>query len=224
MTKFNEGRHPGEFLMMEANGFRSRGKATVKSGAGKFDPGTILGKITCGAATSAAKSGGNTGTGTLVLDASTPILSGAIPGVYQVRFVTATVFNVIGPDGKSIGSGAIGGSNGNTMTFANVIKFALTQAATVFVIGDGFDITIAAGSGKYIPSPNALTAGAEGAEIACAVAIYGGDATSADVDVAIIERDAEINWSRVVFDSTVDSNPKKLVKKTQLAAAGIIGR
>jgi hypothetical protein len=46
MTILNEGRHPGEFLMTEANGQRSRGNITVASGAGIIAPGTVLGKIT----------------------------------------------------------------------------------------------------------------------------------------------------------------------------------
>lgn len=46
MTVLNEGRHPGEFLMSEANRQRSRGNITVASGAGIIAPGTVLGQIT----------------------------------------------------------------------------------------------------------------------------------------------------------------------------------
>lgn len=46
MTVLTEGRHPGEFLMSEAKGQRSRGNITVASGAGIIAPGTVLGKIT----------------------------------------------------------------------------------------------------------------------------------------------------------------------------------
>jgi hypothetical protein len=46
MTVLNEGRHPGEFLMSEAAGQRSRGNITVASGAGIIAPGTVLGKVT----------------------------------------------------------------------------------------------------------------------------------------------------------------------------------
>jgi hypothetical protein len=46
MTVLNEGRHPGEFLMSEANRQRSRGNITVASGAGIIAPGTVLGKVT----------------------------------------------------------------------------------------------------------------------------------------------------------------------------------
>lgn len=46
MTVLTESRHPGEFLMSEANGQRSRETITVASGAGVIAPGSVLGKIT----------------------------------------------------------------------------------------------------------------------------------------------------------------------------------
>jgi hypothetical protein len=61
---------------------------TIKSGA-DLVRGTVLGQITIAAATSAAKAGGNTGTGTLVVDVTTPVLANALPGIYTVRCVAA---------------------------------------------------------------------------------------------------------------------------------------
>ena len=49
MTVLNEGRHPGEFLMSEANRQRSRENITIASGSGIIAPGTVLGKFTSGA-------------------------------------------------------------------------------------------------------------------------------------------------------------------------------
>ena len=46
MTVLLETRHPGEFLMTEANGQRSRETITIASGAGVIAPGTVLGKVT----------------------------------------------------------------------------------------------------------------------------------------------------------------------------------
>jgi hypothetical protein len=46
MTVLLEARHPGEFLMTEANGQRSRETITIASGAGIIAPGTVLGKVT----------------------------------------------------------------------------------------------------------------------------------------------------------------------------------
>lgn len=45
MTVYTEGRHPGEFLLSEAAGQRSREAITIASGAGVVAPGTVLGKV-----------------------------------------------------------------------------------------------------------------------------------------------------------------------------------
>jgi hypothetical protein len=43
---FNEGRHPGEFLLSEAEGTRSREVVTIPAGSGIIAAGTVLGRIT----------------------------------------------------------------------------------------------------------------------------------------------------------------------------------
>ena len=60
-------------------GGSGRGPATRRTGTA----------VPVGAASVAAKSGGNTGTGTLTMDATTPILAFAIAGVYAVRCIEA---------------------------------------------------------------------------------------------------------------------------------------
>ncbi len=109
--------------------------------------GTLLGKILLGAATAAAKSGGNTGDGVFTIDATTPILAYAKAGIYTVRCIAAAAnggtFRVTDPYGNVLGDVAVGS------TFANQIKFVIADGTTDFIVGDGFDVTIAAGSGKY---------------------------------------------------------------------------
>jgi hypothetical protein len=46
MTVFTEGRHTSEGLLSEANGNRSRERATIPSGTGVIVPGTVLGRVT----------------------------------------------------------------------------------------------------------------------------------------------------------------------------------
>lgn len=75
--------------------------------------------------------------------------------------------------------------------------------------------------GKYVPSPNAEVVGEEGAEVGLCVNLYRVDATSADVDVAVIDNDAELNGKFLAYDSTVNDNTKKAAKATQLRAVGI---
>lgn len=79
-------------------------------------------------------------------------------------------------------------------------------------------------TGKYAPSPNASTAGKEGAETANAIAAYEVDATSADVATVGITNDAEVKKPMLVYDSTVDDDTKKATKLTQLRAVTIKAR
>lgn len=133
-------------------------KGTVPDGTDAMVRGTVMGKITLGDA-SAAADGGNTGNGTFTLDATTPILNGAKVGAYTVTCVAAAsnggTFRVEDPDGTVLGDVAVGS------TFADDIKFAIADGGTDFVVGDKFTVTIAAGSGKIVPSLAAATDGSQ---------------------------------------------------------------
>lgn len=219
MATKTEGRHTAEFLLSEANGNRSRENITIKSGAGKLVAGAILGMIAVGAATSAAKAGGNTGTGTLTLDATTPVLAGAKSGVYSVRCIAAATnggtFRVEDPDGNVIGDVAVGG------TFSDDIKFAIADGGTDFVVGDGFDITVAVGSKKYVAhAPAAL----DGSQIAAGVLYAAVDATSADAPAVGIVRDAEVKKDEITYHASTDDQAKKNAVNADLAKAGVIVR
>lgn len=123
MTVLVEGRHPGEFIMTEANGQRSRENITVASGAGIIAPGTVLGKITA--------------------------------------------------------------------------------------------------SGKYISS---AIGALDGSEIAAAIAIYGADASTQDVAISAIVRDAEVNGIILTWHADRDQPAEKASAIADLAARGIIVR
>jgi hypothetical protein len=155
--------------------------ATITGGAALIR-GTVLGKVTLGAATSAAKSGGNTGNGTFVLDATTPILTYAEVGVYTLRCIAAATnsgtFRLSSPAGRVLGDYTIAGGAGGTVTVANQIKGVITDGATDFVVGDGFDITIAAGSGAY---KKAIAAALDGSAVPMTLLCDDADASSADV-------------------------------------------
>lgn len=129
MTVFTEGRHPGEFIMSEANGSRSRARAVIASGSGIIAPGSVLGRFTSGA-----------------------------------------------------------------------------------------------NAGKYSLAPATAADPDVGNQTAVAVALYGCDATSGDVEIAIVARDAEVNGNILTYAASVDGAAKKAAKATQLAAVGIIVR
>jgi hypothetical protein len=155
--------------------------ATLKSGTA-FKAGTVLGRITAGAVTSDAKSGGNgSADGTFVLDATSPKRLGVKAGIYTLRVIAVpaahgSVWELRDPDGNSLGQYIITGSGG-TVTVDNDIKGVLTDGATDFAVGHGFDITVAAGSNKLT---TALAAAEDGSADPVAILLEDVDATGAD--------------------------------------------
>lgn len=210
MTVFTEGKHPGEFIMSEASRARSRDNIIIVSGSGVVKAGTVLGKVGVGAATASAV----TGTGNPTISAVT-VTSKAKPGVYRLEFTAATKFDVIDPDGFKIKSGSTG------VAYSDDIGFTITAGGTPAVAGDYFTVTVAAGTGKYAPAQNT---GTDGTDVGVAINIYEVDATSADVKVAAITRDAEVNVNNLEYHSSVDDSGKKAAKHANLATVGIIVR
>ena len=123
MTVLMETRHPGEFILSEANGQRSREIITIASGAGIIAAGTVLGKVTA--------------------------------------------------------------------------------------------------SGKYIAS---AVGASDGSQTPAAINIYGADASAADVAVAAIVRDAEVNGKCLTYHADRDQPAEKLAANAALATLGVIVR
>lgn len=226
MVTLTEKFHAAGFMVSEARGKRSRELGTVLSGQNLL-AGTVLGAITLGAASSAVKaSGANTGTGTFVLDVTTPILANAIAGLYTLRCIEAVTnggkFTLVDPKGLTVGGPyiVVAGAGG-TITIADRIKGVLTDGGTDFIVGDGFDITIAVGSLKYKAFD---PANLDGSQVATAILWDDADATSADKKQTVVVRDAEINASELVWGSGVTTDPQKAAALVQLATAGIIAR
>ena len=128
---------------------------SITLAAGTLQRGTVIGQKTVGAATTAAKAGGNTGNGTITMDATTPVRPGALAGVYTVRMLTATTFRVEDPQGDVLGDGATG------VAFDDDIKFVVAVGGTPFIAGDGFDVTLAAGDGTWLVSVKTASDGSQ---------------------------------------------------------------
>lgn len=146
------------------------------TGSAALVRGTLLGRVTLGAATKAAKSGGNAAnTGDMTLDVTTPILANAMAGVYTVRCISTAsnggVFRVTSPDGDVLGDVAV------AATFANQIKFVIADGSQDFVVGEGFDVTVAAGSGYLKKS---ATASVDGSQRPVAILVDDVDASGGD--------------------------------------------
>lgn len=196
----------------------SRERATLLANSGAVVVGTVLGRILVGAAAAAAKAGGNTGNGTFTLDATTPVLAGARPGVYTVRCITAAAnggtFRIEDPDGQVMGDVAVGG------TFSDDLKFVIADGATDFIVGDGWDVTVAEGSGKVVPLN--LT-GRDGSQIADSIAIEAKATSAADQPLEIEARGAVVNTSRLVWPAGATDAQKASALST-LKRAGIVAR
>lgn len=207
-----EGIHAGEYLVSEANGNYSREVVTVAGG--DYGPATVLGKIPSATSSAAAKSGGNTGNGTIALDGTTPVQPGAKRGTYTVRFTAATAFTVEDPDGNVIGTGATG------TAFTDDVKFTITAGGTAFVAGDGFDIAVGTVGYTYTELDPTAT---DGSQIACAVLFDTAKAASADVRQVAHVRACEVNG--LVLDwPTGITTTQKTAAIADLAAAGIVVR
>lgn len=196
----------------------SRDEGTLASGSGVVECGTVLGKIGVGAAVSAAKAGGNTGTGTLTMDVANPVRDGAKVGVYRVRLKAAAAnggtWQITDPEGYDLGEVAVGAA------FDNDVKFATADGATDFIVGDGFDITVALGSGKFAPLD---LAEGDGSQLADAIILERADATSVDVRVVLLRRTAEVVGPTLVWPVGATTLQKNAAL-ARLEQRGIVAR
>lgn len=207
MPTLYQGKFNAEFLLHYDNKY-SLDVVTLDASAAALKAGTVLGKITASSATSAAKSGGNTGNGSM---GSITVGTGAQAGVYKLRITKAAAnagdFQLIDPQGDVVGVGtvAVAFNNGG-------LAFTLADGATDFVVGDGFDITVA-GSGKYVAYSNAAT---NGSEVASAILKDNVVDSTSDQKVVVVVRHAEVQGSEL----TGLDDPAK----ADLLALGIVVR
>lgn len=214
-TTFAEGAHTGEFLISECDQPNySRDVVTLISGQ-NLGAGTVLGKITLAGATAAAFAG-NTGTGTV---GTITVSAGAKPGVYKVVMVepgtNVGTYTVEDPDGVTIGTGVVASAFS-----AGGLAFTISDA-TDFVAGDGFNITVAAGSSKYTQFNQDAS---NGSQHAAGILYAAVDASGGDVTIAvIIARDAIVNGDLLVWPSDIEAG-EKTAAIAELKAIGILVR
>ena len=214
MTTYTEPYRSNEIISSECEGTLSRESVTIVAGSGTIVAGTVLGQITNAGTATAAANAGNTGTGTV---GTITVSAGAKPGAYKLTIIHAATdagtFLLTDPIGLVVGSGtvAVAFSKGG-------LAFTLSDA-TDFVVGDGFTITVAAGSGKYAPYDDDNT---NGTEVAACIALENVDAT-ADVTCATLFRMAEYKADLLVWAGTNDAGDKT-AGLADLAAKYLIGR
>lgn len=194
------------FVLSEADGFLSRENAVVTQAGTAVKSGALLAQVDAGAGTYAVDAGatGNPTAGTVVIGAA------AIPGVYTITFTAATKFDVEDPNGVKIGSGTLG-----TAFSKAGLGVTLTAGGTAAVAGDRATITVAAGSGKYVP----YTAGAA-AGPAAALLYQSLPAATGDVKAVVFTNDCEVNRALLTgLDATGEANLRALGIKVRGAAS-----
>lgn len=189
----------GSIDHLRAGEFPARQEDVTLLSGQNLAEGAVLGRIELAAASSAAKAGGNTGDGTFVLDVTAPIGVGAKAGIYKLRVINVpaahgSVWSLEDPDGNVIENAVVAGAGG-TKTIDDDIKGVITDGATDFIVGDGFDITIAAGSKKYVLS---VAAARDGSQKARRILSKACDASAGDKN-ALVYATGEFRKSKLVY-------------------------
>ncbi len=209
----------GDWLKFEADNHYSRDIVTVLAGSGaarELLTGMVLGRVTKGAAASAAVAG-NTGNGTIT--AAPAVGQAAKPGVYRLVCIEPAAdggkFAVEDPDGVLVGVATVG------VEFTTHLTFTIADGAADFVAGDSFTITVAAGSGKVKQIDFAAT---DGSNAACGVLLL--DTTAPDgtdrSGVAIV-RNAIVSDNGITWPAGATAD-QKTAAIAQLKSAGILVR
>lgn len=213
MATKNQPNTLGDFLKWEEDNLYSRREITVLSGQ-NLKAGAVLGAVAQAGATSAANAG-NTGNGAM---GAITVGAGAMPGVYKLTFIepgaNVGTFRVEDPNGVEIGTGVVAAAFNK-----GGLSFTLADGATDFVAGDGFAITVAAGSGKRKFS--AAADQADGSEDVTGILFADVDASGGDAKGVEIFRSAIVSVAGLLYDATVNDETKKLAKRAQLEALGI---
>jgi len=211
-----------EHVISEAQGRRSREQILLDAPAERILAGTVLGKITRGAAAAivAAPAAGNTGTGTF---AALPTADANVdPGVYRViideEAANAGDFRVERPDGTLDGRGTVG------VAYNGRVNFTLNDGGVDFDVDDSFTITVgyAEGNGRYKPLDPAAT---DGSQVAAALLAPTEDPTDpvGHVRTSAHVRDCEVNGHKIFWPDGITSD-QQATAEAQLAEQGVLVR
>ena len=199
MTKFTEGRHPGEAILSEGMRSISREKVTIAESQTILANG-LISKVSVASGVSITQSFAGTGNGVLTL--ANPAANTKIKdGTYKVVFVESTTnlgtFEVLDPAGKLVGTGVVG------TAFNKEIKFTIADGSTDFVAGDTFDLPVVTDATdvqwvKFDP------AGTDGSELPAGMSLY--DATTGSgetVETTALVRMCELNGNCISWPSGI---------------------
>ncbi len=213
-----EGRHPGEFIINEDPGTRSR-EAVEIAASQTIAPNAVLAKkaVVADVVATPSAAAGNTGDATIAM--TSPELTTKVKdGRYKGVAVTATTVRWEDPDGKELGVSTHGSA------FAKGgIKFTITAGSTPNVAGDEFYVDVAADAAdfEYVAYNQD---GTDGSEVVAGIAIYGVTTGSGETaKIAAIVRNAEVNGNCIAWPSDIEA-AEKVNGEQALGALGIIVR
>lgn len=157
---------------------------------------------------------GGTGTGTMsAITLGQDAQNGGYRVVCRAVVTNGGDFDVIAPDGTSIGRFLMGTSSGGAASFTSThINFTLTDA-TDFIVGNYFNVIVAKGSQKVKAYSATAT---DGTQHPAGIIYDDSDATSGDQLAVMVARTAEV--SKDMLTGFVESI------RGELAALGIIVR
>lgn len=215
MPNLNESRHPGEFVLSEAKGQRSRENMTIAASQ-TIEANSILQKqaIVANVVATATVGGSNTGNATIVMDA-TATTTKVKDGRYKGIATAATAVSWENPSGKKIGISTHG-----ELFDKGGIRVIVTAGGTPNVAGDEFYVDVAADAEDfqhvtYDPDSDLPIGG---------IAIYGATTGAGEMTkVAGIVRDAEANGHCIAWPAGITA-PQKANATQELAELGIIVR
>ena len=218
MTALTEGRHTAEHILEE--GVNARKIVTLLMGE-VVKAGQVLGKLLAdsGAITVGTVTFAGTGNGVLT-KASPAYGAGVKEGTYKASLVTAGTdagqFAVTRPDGSIDGYAQVG------VAYNGEVKFTIADGSTDFAAGAVFSIPVAiadpAGAGKWVAYDQD---GTDGSEVAAGISYSNYDATSADLDIVVNERNTRVVVDALTWPADIDAG-EKAAALAQLDALNIV--
>lgn len=190
---------------------------TAYEGSAKtYVPGSVLGQVVTADAEATAFAWNAVGTGAI---SAVTVGAGAKVGTYRVTIVDADAgkgnFSVVDPDGVVVGYGSV------TVAFSGGgLGFTIADGNPDFAVGEGFNIVVNPGSGKY---KLAVETAADGSKVAAAIVMEYKEvpATTDTAVLCLVKGPAIVSKGGLVLDSTYNLAAEKNAVYAALEAKGI---
>jgi len=211
-TTIEENKMIGDLVRQELPNYASRRLQKIAAAAGVLLVGQILGKVKIGALTQAFV---GTGNGTLTGLAAKNL---TVPGDYVLTCVAASTdaatFSVVTPSGERLKDATLG-----VAYSSDHLAFQLNDGSVDFTVGAKFTITVAPGSGDFKP---AVVGAVDGSQTPEAILLQEVDASvNAVEDVLVLDREAQVVVSELVYHASADNADKKAAQRAFLEEKGI---